>query len=183
AALWETNLATVLESLTDSRVVSAQGGRPGWRLPITPHASRSTNSSPSAAPLLQHSNTETLQPSSSPILPTNYLEMARAGEWTLISLAQEHNHLIGDLLARIQLQHTPFALRTTNFWLEADLDLRRLASAYAPGWSLPDNSPRVTLTMMGDGEYVRTRGQLEFPKPLPFDLEPWNIPTNFFHDL
>ena len=36
--------------------------------------------------------------------------------------------------------------------------------------------------MMGDGEYVRTRGQLEFPKPLPFDLEPWNIPTNFIHD-
>jgi len=187
AGLWETNLAVVLESLTDSRVVSAQGGRPGWRLQLTHHTSRSTNSASSSATALQRSNTETLQPANSPIL-ANYIELARAGEWTLISLAQEHNALLGDLLARIQprpsteRRGTPFALRTANFWLEADLDLLRLASAYAPGWSLPDNSPRIALTMMGDGESVRTRGQLEFPKPLRFDLEPWNIPTNFIHD-
>ncbi len=184
AALWETNLAAVLESLTDSRVISAQSGRPGWRLPITHHASRSANSSPSAAPSPQRSNTETLQPSTSPSFSTNYLELARAGEWTLISLAQEHNALLGDLLARIQprpsteRRGTPFALRTANFWLEADLDLRRLARAYAPGWTLPENSPRIALTIMGDGEYVRTRGGLTFANSLGLGLEHWTIPTN-----
>jgi hypothetical protein len=32
--------------------------------------------------------------------------------------------------------------------------------------------------MIGDGRNVRTRAFLNFPKPLPFEFEPWNIPTN-----
>src|SRR5207247_270469 len=38
--------------------------------------------------------------------------------------------------------------------------------------------PRLSVTIIGDGEAVRTRGQLDFPDPLNLKLDPWNIPTN-----
>ena len=38
-----------------------------------------------------------------------------------------------------------------------------------------------SLTLTGDGSNVLTRAQLDFPKPLPFELEPWNMPTNLIH--
>jgi hypothetical protein len=40
----------------------------------------------------------------------------------------------------------------------------------------------MTLGITGDGQTVRTRGQLNFANPLPFELEPWNIPTNLIHE-
>jgi hypothetical protein len=47
---------------------------------------------------------------------------------------------------------------------------------------LPDNCPKSTFTVIGDGQDVRTHGEFEFPKPLPLELEPWNIPTNLIHN-
>jgi len=43
---------------------------------------------------------------------------------------------------------------------------------------LPENLPKLSLTLIGDGENVRTRAQLDFAKPLPYSEEKWNIPTN-----
>ena len=62
AGLWETNLAAILESITGSRAVAVPGRTNGWQLPVTRQ-----------------------QP---PI--TRHLELARAGEWTVISLGPEH---------------------------------------------------------------------------------------------
>jgi hypothetical protein len=38
------------------------------------------------------------------------------------------------------------------------------------------------LNITGDGTNVLTRGQLSFAKPLPFEIEKWNIPTNLIQE-
>jgi hypothetical protein len=154
AHLWETNLAAVVESMTGSRAAPAPGRTNGWQLPITGQRS--------------------------PI--TRYLELARAGEWTVVGLGRKTNALVGEMLALIQRDGSPFASQPKEFWLYADVDLRRVASALLLDWSLPAELPRMTVAIDGDAQNVHTRGQFDFPKPLPAELEPWNIPTNLVHD-
>ena len=153
ARLWETNLAAVLESLTGIRPVSAAAGRPGWSL------------KKHDAPKL--------------------VELTRAGDWTLVGLAPETNALLGDFLARIESRRAaagaPFAARTTNFWLEAGLDLRRVSRALTLAWNLPEEFPRITVAVIGSHNGVRTQAELAFARPLPLELEPWNVPTNLIH--
>ncbi len=110
------------------------------------------------------------------------IELARAGDWTVIGLAPEQNTLLAAVRARLERDHVPFAARTTDFWLEADFDLRRVAGALAPGWDLPEGLPRASLTVIGAGRDVLTRGQFNFAGLRPFELEAWNIPTNLVHD-
>jgi hypothetical protein len=69
-----------------------------------------------------------------------------------------------------------------DVWLFADVDLRRVASALSLEWDVPADLPRMTLGITGDGQTVRTRGKLNFAKPLPIALEPWSIPTNLIHE-
>jgi hypothetical protein len=38
------------------------------------------------------------------------------------------------------------------------------------------------LAVIGDGQDVRTHAELDFPEPLHFELDPWNLPTNLIHD-
>jgi hypothetical protein len=108
----------------------------------------------------------------------NLIELVRAGEWTVVGLGQEHNILLDDVLARIARNRAPFTARATNFWLEADVDPRRAVEVLSLGWHLPEGLPRVSLAAIGDGENVRTWGELNFPDALPSALESWNIPTN-----
>lgn len=105
--------------------------------------------------------------------------------WTVVSFGSagtDAGTLLAETLDRIERDHAPFAPRETNFWLEADVDLRRVAALVAPGMKLPATLPRLAATMIGDGENVRTRGELTFAKPLELKMEPWNIPTNLIHD-
>jgi hypothetical protein len=157
AELWETNLAAALESLTGARPVASPDGARAW-------------------PLSQPSTINS-QLSTSP----RHLQLSRAGDWTLLGLGQQPNPLLADFLARIQRGFAPFPPRATNFWLETDLDLRALSRALSLGWDLPDGCPKISLTAIGDGENVRTRAQLNFPKPLALQLEPWRVPTNLVH--
>jgi len=120
----------------------------------------------------------------------NRLALQRVGTWTLVSLSRwsmsggqpPSAGLLNDFASRIQNSKPPFAPAATNFCLEADIDLPQAARALASGWDLPAEMPRVSLTMIGDGQNVRTRGELAFSKPVSLELEPWNIPTNFVHD-
>ena len=112
----------------------------------------------------------------------NFIELTRVGEWTVVGLAQEKNALLGEFTARIQRSQTPFAGPATNDWLEAELDLRRIASALSLAWNPPGNWPKISLAVTGDGENVSAHGDLNFPKPLPFELEPWQIPTNLIRE-
>lgn len=114
--------------------------------------------------------------------PPNQIELARVGEWTLVAAGHNTNALLRDMMVRIKRHGAPFGPRTTNYWLEASLDLRRVNEALALGWQLPKAWPKISLAAIGDGENVRTRGELTFAEPLALELEPWNIPTNLVRD-
>jgi hypothetical protein len=180
ADLWTSNLSAVVASITNVQSLPAPASRLAWRLPLAPRPS----------PLATSLST---------------LELARVGDWTLLGLAPETNGLLAELSHRILLDHTPVPApgtdssfqvdpvtrkvrpapgspAATNHWLEADLDLRRVSSALSLGWRLPDAWPRIATTWTGNGQFVRTTGELTFATPLNLLLEPWNIPTNLVHD-
>ncbi|HOX57723.1 MAG TPA: hypothetical protein PLC99_12625 [Verrucomicrobiota bacterium] len=108
------------------------------------------------------------------------LDLARAGDWTLLGLAGETNVLLAELAQRVLT--APPGLPATNNWLDVDVDLRRVSSALSLGWKLPDSWPRVAASWAAKAGFVRTAGQLTFPQPLNLQLEPWNIPTNLIRE-
>ncbi|HEV2209265.1 MAG TPA: hypothetical protein VG167_10855 [Verrucomicrobiae bacterium] len=123
--------------------------------------------------------------------------LRRAAPWTLVSLSSATNHPLLDALAdRIQSAgaNNPFtASSTTNFWVDLSLDFAQLSALWSspktptlqhsntPGLQQP-NFPLVSLRAYGDGTDVHILGDATFPRPLPLELEPWNIPTNLIHD-
>ena len=161
ARLWQTNLAALLESLTGSRAVAVVGRSNGWQLQFS-DAARQT---------AEHR---------SPIIRT--FDLARAGDWTVLGLGPRRNELFGEVLGLIHDDATALTQLPKDLWLFADVDLRRVASALSLSWDLPADLPKMSLGITGDGQTVRTRCQLNFAKPLPFEREPWNIPTNLIHE-
>lgn len=156
AGIWETNLRATLETSKGPRW-TAQPSRADRRLDF-----RLTNSVP-AHPLLRH------------------IELARAGDWTILGFAPGPNAAFTNLLARIQNGQPLSGGTNRNAWLETALDLPRLGRALGLHWDLPEDWPAASFTLTGDGRQVLTQGYLTFPQPLP-NLEPWNIPTNLIHE-
>jgi len=146
------------------------------------------------------------------------VELARAGEWTLVGLASGANSqpslgssgpagplgtnhsalrtndsalptphsafsphpFLPELRGRLEslARSVPFSFWATNNWLEAELDIASLVPLFWSQSSQFQNPPRIALSVTGDGVSVRTRGQLDFPKPLPYRNEKWDVPTN-----
>lgn len=148
AALWQTNLAAALQSLTGLEPAGDTNG--GW----------------------------TLRKHDTP----NRMDLARAGQWTLVGLANDTNSLLLEIAARIQRAGSPVVNPATNAWISAELDLPRAAAALGLNWSLPKDWPAISLALEPKGDAVRTTGHLKFPHPLPFTLEPWNVPTNLISE-
>ena len=88
AALWQTNLAAVLESLTGIPPVPASGHHYGWSLK-------------------KHHD-------------PNFLELTRAGGWTIVGAAEDHNDLVAELKSRIQQGQAPLMAGNTTNWLVGD---------------------------------------------------------------
>lgn len=105
---------------------------------------------------------------------------AQVGEWVVAGVGEEP--LRGYEVVRQRLRRTgrPAAHHEPGAWLEIEADLARLA----PGLGLPANVtwPRAHLTLVGQGESLRTVGRFSYPQPLELPLEPWRIPTNTIHD-
>jgi hypothetical protein len=112
----------------------------------------------------------------------NLIELRQSGDWTLIGLAQETNRLMENFLARIRLGEASFPAPLTNSWLEVDIEPSRATSAISQRWKLPTWLARIILTLVGDGENVRTRGELYFANALPIEMGPWAIPTDLISD-
>ena len=192
AAFWQTNLAAALESLTHSALSPSSDAR-GWRLQLPS----------SAFSKLEVGSSKLDVRRSSAGHPSSLLALSRSGAWTVVSLARENGALVAGLVARIEQNGTPVPVKAPDqafalvpgalrgsaanaappappkAWLEAGLDLRGLACALAINPDLPPGLPKAFVALFGDGKYVRALGQLDFPKPLWLDLEPWNFPTNF----
>jgi hypothetical protein len=110
------------------------------------------------------------------------LHLARARDWTVMDLTRGTNLLLSHTLASIQRGGAPFTKPATNYWIDAAFDLPSIKRLLSLSLALPSNCPPVRMSVNGEGEYVRTRGELDFPTPLAVDLTPWNIPTNLVHD-
>lgn len=108
----------------------------------------------------------------------NLIELARAGDWTVIGAAQDHNGLLDETLARIQQDHTPVAGPATNLWLDARLDLPAAISAIGRHLALPADVPTISLSVLGENRNVHTRAELNFAGQTLLVLDPWNIATN-----
>jgi hypothetical protein len=62
------------------------------------------------------------------------------------------------------------------------VDLSRFFIPASSSWNPPQPWPTISLAISGDGQNVLTHGQAKFTNPLPFEIEPWNIPTNLIHE-
>ena len=114
--------------------------------------------------------------------PGHHLSLARSGHWTIVGLAPEPNALLlHDFLARLQHDPDPFKPDPLNFWLYGEFELARIAADLAWSWNPPPGWPKVSLGVMGDGQTVKARAELAFPKPVPGHLDPWILPTDFVY--
>ena len=150
AALWQTNLAAAFESLTGIHPTTSQLSTPNSQLPA-------------GWSLRKHH-------------APNLIEFVRAGEWVIVGAAQDHNVLLDETLARIERDHAPFSASAMNSWLDLNINFPRKGTARS---DLPAMLPEISLTMIGDGHNVLTRGRLNFSGAVPIVSESWHIPTNF----
>jgi hypothetical protein len=160
ACLWETNLAALLESWTAGHAAAVPGRSNGWQLKLPAPQPPASGGQP---------------------LLARTCELARVGDWTVVGWGPGSNQFFGAALSLFQQDPRGQGLAPTNVWLFSNIDPRRAAQALSLNWDLPE-LPRISLGVTGDGQAVRTRAQLSFAQPLPFELEPWNIPTNLIHD-
>ena len=163
ASLWTSNLAAVLGSLTNVQALPAPASGHAWILPGW-HSSLSPELGKDAFHRVPDS-ARNERDAVERVLTNFRLDLARAGDWTLVGLARERNTRLDDFAARIQRDHTPVAgaeaagslqmepisrkVRPApgspaepNLWLEADLDLPRISSALALGLELARHFPQ-----------------------------------------
>ncbi len=122
----------------------------------------------------------------------NLIELTRVGDWTLVGASAGENLLLADLAARIRRDGAPFVSSGTNLWLEAGLDLPRLAAVFPalnfqPLGAAKQNEGgstfnRLDLSVSGDGGNVITRARLVLSKPFSSSLEPWRLPLDLVHE-
>lgn len=106
-------------------------------------------------------------------------QFAQTGGWTLVGLGPESSPVFADFARRLATNSASTA-PTNDFWLELDTDLAHFFQTHFIEAAPP--LPKLHLTMTGDGQNVRTRGELTFAKPISSTLVPWTIPTNLIHD-
>jgi hypothetical protein len=183
--LWKTNLTAVLNSLTNHQSLFTDHQPPtflragNWTVVVLSSINspihQSTNSPRSSNnPTIQQSNNPASAP---PALPEWVQQLANQLGQNSDLFVSSNNPASSSANPQIQQSNNP-----TSDWLETELDLNGISSALGLGWRLPREMPKVMLTMSGEGELLRTTGRLNFEKPLPLELKPWNIPTNLIHD-
>jgi len=149
AALWQKNLATVLESCTGGRVDRSAGGV-GFNLPLSA------------------GNLALARAGDWTLVAVNAGKGAKAAG----------SGLLADFTARIHRGKVPFAASPTNYWLEAEVEPQRVSESFALGWHWPDHLAGFNLALLGNGKNVRTLGGFNLSQPLKVPLEAWQIPTN-----
>jgi hypothetical protein len=113
---------------------------------------------------------------------TNYIQVQAVGGWSLIGLGGRTNSVLDDFVSRIQRANSPVEEPGTNHWLELYCDFASILPTLSVSWPLSIPPPKLNLNLSGQGEYIKTEGQLEFAEPLNLDREPWMIPTNMIRE-
>lgn len=148
AALWNTNLAAALESLTGIRPTNFSAGH--WVL--------KKHHAPNLIELVRVNDWTVLGAGRDhnalldEVLARIQREGAPAGRWR--------------------------SQGATNAWLKADINLPKLADLRQITGHLAGELPRVSLITFGNGTNVYTTGELVFPSTDFATLAAWEIPTN-----
>ncbi len=111
--------------------------------------------------------------------PPASVQLALLGDWTVLGVGAQDTTEFASFVRRFD-SNSPPATSTGNYWVEFDADLNWLLRL-SPSVTT-QSLPSVHLTLEGEGQNVRTRGELTFPKPSSLGLPPWNIPTNWIYD-
>jgi hypothetical protein len=125
---------------------------------------------------------------------TDFIELSRVGDWTLVAAGPEANPLSDEITARIQRDGAPFVSSGTNLWLEADLAPSRLFSSLSAGGEgrgevgffsafnlQPSTFNHLNLSLSGDGANVITRARLTLNEPFSSPLPEWRLPMDLLH--
>jgi hypothetical protein len=103
--------------------------------------------------------------------------VSRIKDWVIISLGAQKNPLFEEVAEGLfRGDGVCLTSESTNCWIEAEIDLNRVARTVPAATDLP----RVAFTVTGDGSRVITEGRLTFSKDLS-SYEPWCVPTNIIH--
>jgi hypothetical protein len=150
AATWETNLASILESLSDSHAQPLNGSGKGWTL---------------AAEI--GGTTQRCQ-----------IEFTHAGEWTVIGFGFDSNAVFDELVAQCKQDWIPYS-RNPRQWLDTRLDFHAIDRAFPLRWGISTNFPVISLSLAAENpENVLTRADFAFPEAPLGKLDQWTIPTN-----
>jgi len=110
------------------------------------------------------------------------IEFERTGAWTLLACSQGASPLLARWTAAIAAGTERSGLSSSNYWVEAELDLDKIAQPLGSLFGGLGQLPKLTIAATGDGESVRTSGKFKFPKALELNLDPWQMPTNLLSD-
>ncbi|MFM2296100.1 MAG: hypothetical protein RLZZ350_2513, partial [Verrucomicrobiota bacterium] len=99
------------------------------------------------------------------------LECAFA-DWKLAAQINYTNGWFTLQCARTAAPATTTTTTTDTNWL----------SVWVDGAKLRDGWPTAQFVWNGDGEFLRTRGTLDFPTSLNFQPQPWLVPTNLIRE-
>jgi hypothetical protein len=112
----------------------------------------------------------------------NFIELARVGDWTVIGVGPQNNLFSGEITTHIRRDGVPFISAGTNLWLEANLDLPRVAKIFSFSPGNISAFDHLNLTVSGDGGNVVTRAKLTFSKPFSAPLESWHLPVDLMRE-
>ena len=116
-----------------------------------------------------------------PTNATGSIEFSRDREWTLVGIGADKKTLQSEFAACLARPPAPPA---ANCWLEADLDVPRLAALGSSLLTLVTRHSSLNhlhLAAFGEAGNVRTRATADFSRPLDRPLPSWEIPTNLIH--
>lgn len=157
AALWETNLPVVLNSLSAPHQPSTLNPQ----LTLT-RSNNWTLLSFTPSPLRGEGRGEVSQ-TNKPVLLNQFLSRLATSPNPYSPRATNH---------WVELEAGVGTLLT---WMGGSKALDRIII-------LKTNSPQLALRVIGEAGNVRTTGDLHFPAPVPVEMEAWNLPTNVIHD-
>ena len=102
-----------------------------------------------------------------------------AGPWLVLGIGQNNLPAVAEAARRIKAGGRPVS-PASNYWLQTELNLPRLG----PALELPSavDWPHARLTVIGQGENLRSNMRLGFSEPLTGSLDPWQVPTNLINE-
>lgn len=107
-----------------------------------------------------------------------FISFARARDWLVLATGQV-GVTNGHPLLR-QIRETGRPAPAAGDWLKIEANLPRLAKQFS--WPANVAWPQATAVVNGKGENVRTTARFEFPEPIYWRLQPWQVPKRAIQD-